>query len=139
MIVFRVTPYSKNIARSLLKEPKIYFFDTGMVIDSKGARFENFVAVSLLKNLYEIQDSKGIVTELKYLRTKEGKEVDFCAVIDGQIKYILEAKVSSKKTHSGLKYFVEKYGLTGIQLVQNISVEQKIDNVTIRDSFEYLR
>lgn len=29
-IVFRVTPYSKNIARSLLKEPKIYFFDTGL-------------------------------------------------------------------------------------------------------------
>jgi len=30
-IVFRVTPFSHNIARSLLKEPKIYFFDTGLV------------------------------------------------------------------------------------------------------------
>jgi predicted AAA+ superfamily ATPase len=25
-IIFRVTPYSRNIARSILKEPKIYFF-----------------------------------------------------------------------------------------------------------------
>ena len=38
-IVFRVTPYSKNIARSLLKEPKIYFFDNGLVKGNAGARF----------------------------------------------------------------------------------------------------
>ena len=43
-IVFRVAPFSKNIARSLLKEPKIYFFDTGLVNGDNGARFENFVA-----------------------------------------------------------------------------------------------
>ena len=30
-IVFRVTPFSKNIARSIVKEPKIYFFDSGLV------------------------------------------------------------------------------------------------------------
>lgn len=26
-IIFRVTPYSNNVARSLLKEPKFYFYD----------------------------------------------------------------------------------------------------------------
>jgi len=30
-IIFKVTPYSRNIARSVLKTPKIYFYDTGMV------------------------------------------------------------------------------------------------------------
>jgi len=29
-IVFKTSPYSRNIARSILKEPKIYFYDTGM-------------------------------------------------------------------------------------------------------------
>ena len=27
-IIFKVTPYSRNIARSVLKTPKIYFYDT---------------------------------------------------------------------------------------------------------------
>ncbi|MEK6557183.1 MAG: ATP-binding protein, partial [Candidatus Margulisiibacteriota bacterium] len=30
-IVFLITPYHRNIARSILKEPKLYFYDTGMV------------------------------------------------------------------------------------------------------------
>ena len=45
-IAFRVTPYSHNIARSLLKEPKLYFFDSGMVKGDAGAKLENTVAVS---------------------------------------------------------------------------------------------
>lgn len=51
-IVFRVTPYSRNIGRSLLKEPKIYFFDSGLVKGDHGAQLENLVAVSLLKHVY---------------------------------------------------------------------------------------
>src|SRR4029077_5708042 len=46
-VVFKVTPYSKNIARSLLKEPKLYFFDTALVQGDDGAKLENIVAVSL--------------------------------------------------------------------------------------------
>ncbi|MBC8384903.1 MAG: ATP-binding protein, partial [Candidatus Cloacimonetes bacterium] len=77
-IVFKVTPYSTNIARSLLKEPKIYFFDTGMIRGDDGIKFENFIAVSLLKHSLGKTDSEGQKTELHFLRTKEGKEVDFC-------------------------------------------------------------
>ena len=35
-IVFRVTPFHHNIARSLLKEPKLYFYDTGMIKGDDG-------------------------------------------------------------------------------------------------------
>jgi Predicted ATPase (AAA+ superfamily) len=58
-VVFRVTPvgdflYSKNIACSLLKEPKFYFFDTGLVQGDGRAKLENLVAVSLLKHVYAL-------------------------------------------------------------------------------------
>src|SRR5579863_6722188 len=66
-IVFRVTPYSKNIARSLLKEPKLYFFDTGLVQGDMGVRLENFVAVSLLKQTYARVDYLAQDCELNYL------------------------------------------------------------------------
>ena len=48
-IIFRVTPYHRNIARSIHKEAKIYFYDSGMVVGNEGVRFENLVAISLLK------------------------------------------------------------------------------------------
>ncbi len=72
-IIFRVTPFHKNIDRSLLKEPKIYFFDTGMVQGNEGIRLENLIAVSLLKHLNWIEDCKGVRCELMTLRTKEKK------------------------------------------------------------------
>ena len=42
-IVFIIKPYTHKINRSILKEPKIYFFDYG-VINNEGVRFENLVA-----------------------------------------------------------------------------------------------
>ena len=59
-IVFRVTPYSKNIARSILKEPKIYFYDWGMVVGEDGLKYENMVATSLLKHCFGLEDFKNL-------------------------------------------------------------------------------
>jgi DNA-binding Lrp family transcriptional regulator len=95
-IIFRVTPWSYNIARSLLKEPKIYFFDTGMVDGTAGVRFENFMAVSLLKHLYGLADYRGEETGLFYVRTKDGREVDFCLVKKNSPETLLECKTSEK-------------------------------------------
>ncbi|MBS0655944.1 MAG: ATP-binding protein, partial [Verrucomicrobia bacterium] len=75
-IIFRVTPFSNNIARSLLKEPKIYFFDTGLVNGDGGARFENFIACCLLKHIFGKIDYQAEAYSLHYLQTKEKNEVD---------------------------------------------------------------
>jgi predicted AAA+ superfamily ATPase len=48
-----------------------------MIKGDEGVRFENLVACSLLKHLNAIEDYEGRRAELKYLRTKEKKEVDF--------------------------------------------------------------
>ncbi|MCK5783576.1 MAG: ATP-binding protein, partial [Desulfobacterales bacterium] len=69
-IIFKVTPFSKKIARSILKEPKIYFFDTGLVKGDEGVKFENLTALSLLKHVYGMHDFKGLPYTLNYLRTK---------------------------------------------------------------------
>lgn len=138
-ITFKITPYSKNIARSLMKEPKIYFYDTGMVVGDEGAKFENFVALSLLKYLKNYQDEKGIPTDLKYLKTKEKKEVDFCLVIQDKIQEIIEAKYSDKTIHPALQYFSDKYHLNGIQLVKNLKNQQQFNRIQLRTSFDYLK
>ncbi len=47
LFIFRVARYHTRIARSLRKEAMIYFFDTGLVVGDEGARFENFVMITI--------------------------------------------------------------------------------------------
>lgn len=47
-VVFRVFPFHKNISRSILKSPKIYFYDTGQVIGDNEVKLENLVACAFL-------------------------------------------------------------------------------------------
>lgn len=123
-IIFRVSPYHRNIGCSLLKEPKIYFYDTGMVQGSTGARLENLVAVSLLKHQNWLEGTRGIRCELRSLRTKEKKDVDFVLAEDGRIHKIIEVKLSDAAISPSLSYFHQKYGFEAVQLVKNLKVER---------------
>lgn len=138
-IVFKVTPYSRNIARSLLKEPKIYFFDNGLVVGDEGVMLENFVALSLLKHVLGKVDYEGANLELKYLRTKDGKEVDFCLVNDGKIIQAIEVKNRDSNLAKNLKYFCRKYGFSGVQVVKELKREKAVDNIEIRKAHNFLK
>ncbi len=119
-IVFRVTPFSRNIARSLLKEPKIYFFDSGMVHGDSGARFENMVAVSLLKHVYGITDYLGRMTSLNYIRTKDGEEVDFCITENDEAQKIIEVKSGGRDFAQSLKKFNKKYNIPATAVIKDL-------------------
>lgn len=137
-VVFRVTPYSKNIARSLLKEPKIYFFDTGLVQGDEDAQLENLVAISLLKNVYGKVDYEAQEYSLHYLRTKDGLEVDFALVNQDEIEQIIEVKNSDSTPSKTLHYFHEKYDYPAIQLVKNLRNEHQKDGIKILNAQKFL-
>lgn len=137
-LIFRITPYSKNIARSLLKEPKIYFFDPGLVQSGEGAVLENFVAVCLLKHVYAQRDCAAEPYQLHYLRTKDQEEVDFALVVNDQIKQILEVKLSDASLSKTLFKFHHKYQLPAIQLVHRLKHETERSGVSILSVKKYL-
>jgi uncharacterized protein len=137
-IVFRIAPYSKNIARSILKEPKIYFFDTGMVAGDEGIRFENLVAVSLLKHVYAVNDYLGKPCTLNYLRTKDKAEVDFCIAGSKGPETMIEVKLSDPSPARALVNFNRRYHIPGIQLVKNLKQEHKAGRIEIRSGLKYL-
>ncbi len=119
-VVFRVTPYHRNIARAILKEPKLYFYDTGR-IKNKGAKLENLVACALLKRLHYLEDTKGYRCSLHYLRTKDGAEVDFLVKIDDEVKLIVEVKTSENKSVENLVHFKKQLeNVRALQLVLNL-------------------
>ena len=137
-IVFRVTPQSRNIGRSLLKEPKIYFYDTGMVKDDPGARFENLVAVGLLKHVLGLTDTLGKRHDLKYIRTKEGREVDFCLVREGVPFSMIEAKFADSHLSRTLAGFHGKHSIPAVQVVRHVKREREEAGVEIRSALSFL-
>lgn len=138
-IIFKVTPYSKKIARSILKEPKIYFYDNGLVIGDDGAKFENLVANSLLKNILGRNDYLGRNEKLHYLRTKDKKEVDFALADDTSILKILEVKLSDNTVSKNLKYFSETYKIKALQIVNNLKLEKSVEGIDIVRAENYLK
>ncbi len=118
-IIFTITPYSTKISRTLLKEPKIYFYDNGQVVGDEGAKFENLVATALLKELHLLEDLKGRTTGLHYLKTKEGKEVDFLITIDRKPVLMIEAKWSDTHLSPHLFYFKDFFNQKKLTLTSN--------------------
>ena len=107
---FRIRPWHKNIATSLRKEPRTYLWDWSMISD-EGQRAENFVASHLLKATQWWNDLGHGIFDLFYLRTKDGKEVDFLVTRDQIPWFLLEVK-SSKNVplNPNLKWFQDKTG-----------------------------
>ncbi len=102
---FRIRPYTKNVTRSLLKEPKVYLWDWSLVSDA-GPAFENLVASHLLKAV-DFWNDRGIDEfRLFFLRDKEKREVDFLIVRDNKPWLMIETKLSSKDgISSSLLYY----------------------------------
>lgn len=137
-VVFVVTPYSRNIARSLLKEPKIYFFDTALVQGDDGAIFENLVAVSLLKSIYARVDNQAEECGLHYLRTKDSHEVDFAITKDGTVEVMIEVKLSEQAVSKSLRIFYEKYQYPAIQLSKYTKNEHIEKGIEMLNAQKYL-
>jgi len=139
-VIFKVTPYSKKIARSLLKEPKYYFYDCAVINKNNGAKLENLIAAALLKELHFLEDIYGATTKLHFMRTKDGKEIDFLVIINDHPHYLIEAKwaddTPNKNFYNFAAYFPK---IKKIQLVKEIAREKTYpDGLEIRDVISWL-
>lgn len=102
-IVFRLHPYHANLGKRLVKSPKIYFYESGLVaallqIESPeqagrdpllGGLFENMIILELIKALW----NRGRRDACSFYRDSNGNEVDM--IIERQrIPSLVEIKAS---------------------------------------------
>lgn len=116
-VIFKLVPYHKNVARALLKEPKYYFYDNGMVQGDEGTRLENLVACALLKEVQRAQDVDGAVLDLQFLRTKDGHEIDFLITREKLPFQLIEAKWKDNKLSPNFKKILPAEPLSRIQVI----------------------
>lgn len=116
-IVFRLQPYFNNLGKRLVKSPKVYFYDTGLVslltgIESRqewergilfGSLFENYIISETIKRKYH----ENRRMELYFLRTNNGDEIDL--IIDrGHSLELVEIKAAMTWRPDHLK-ILKKY------------------------------
>ena len=107
---FSIRPWSQNVSRSLLKDPKIYLSDWSL-IDEPGARNENLVACHLMKAVSWWRDQGLGEYTLNFLRTKDKREVDFLVTKENRPWFLVEVKSSkSSPLSKHLEYFQTRIG-----------------------------
>ena len=128
-IVFVVTPYHRNIARALSKAPKLYFYDWTYIQNNPAASFENLVAIHLRKHLDFLNDTQGWQSQLHYVQTTSGKEVDFVVASgSGELIGAVEVKWGDSKPSYSLRELAQQLpDLKAVQLVYQMTTPYKVD------------
>ena len=104
-IIFYLHPYSNNLLKLLVKTPKLYFYDTGLVcyltkwssadtLESgamNGAILENYVVAEIAKTYWNC----GMEPYMYYYRDKDAKEIDIVLEHDGVLNPIEIKKTSN--------------------------------------------
>lgn len=97
-ISFYIRPFFRNKRKEIVKNPKVYFWDTGL----RNYAVENFEdlniradAGQLLENAVASELSKKEWT-LNFWRTKKGSEIDFVVSTNTGRKFALEVKLKDK-------------------------------------------
>ena len=138
-VIFVIKPYSRNIAKAVLKAPKIYLYDTGRVIGDRGQKLENLVACHLLKRSHFLEDTQGETIELNYLRDTSKREVDFITIRNNQIEQLIEVKLSDDNLSPSLHYFNKKIKPEkAIQIVFQLKRRKQYNDIMIEDLTDYL-
>jgi hypothetical protein len=106
-LTYRIAPYGAPRIKALRKEQKLYFWDWS-VIEAPGARLENMLASLLLKYCHYIEDSEGYRMELRYLRDKEKREVDFVVLKEHKPLFAVECKSGEQALSQHVSYFAER-------------------------------
>ncbi|MDD2714949.1 MAG: ATP-binding protein [Candidatus Wallbacteria bacterium] len=124
-LIFFARPYHNNFNKRLIKMPKLFFYDTGLLcallgIENsaqlethylRGSIFESLVVCELLKYRW----NRGIGNGLYFFRDKSGREIDCIVEIGGKP---IAIEVKSGKTivpdHlDSIKYWEKISGLNG--------------------------
>ena len=126
-LVFTIAPWSRRVARATQKARKLYLLDYA-VVENAAARFENMVAVELLRAVTAWNDLGYGPFELHFVRNKEKQEVDFLVTENRRPRLLVETKATETSVDTALKKFQEQLGVPAVQLTSEGTTFRRISN-----------
>ncbi len=138
-VLFKITPYFSRSQVAIKKAPKYYFFDVPRA-RNEGARFENFVALALFKEINYRNDVRGESYSLHFMRNKNRNEVDFVICKDKKPQVMIEVKLSDNNLDHAFDIFQKQTGdVPKIILVKKLKKETTLKNgVRVLKASEWL-
>lgn len=103
-VSFRIPPFGASRIRAVTKEQKLYLWDWAEVVDA-GPRFENLVASQLLKYCHYLEDTQGFKMELRFLRDRDLREIDFVVLKERKPIFAVECKHGDRELSRHIAYF----------------------------------
>lgn len=147
-MVRTLQPFSQNIKKRLVKSPKVFIRDSGLLhsltgIDSMnslqnlvlvGASWEGFV-------IEQIIDTLGNLYEYYFYRTHQGAECDLLLVKNGKVKTAIEIKNTlAPKITKGLQISMEdtdaEQGVVICRIDSGYPMSEKVRAVGLREFLE---
>jgi predicted AAA+ superfamily ATPase len=143
-IIYRLHPHHRNFNKRIVKMPKIYFYDTGIICALLGIQnaeqlnyhplfgslFENFIVGELLKHRF----NQAKDNNLYFWRDNTGHEVD---IIIDKIDKLHAVEIKSGKTiidkfFNGILYWLKISGeKTGTVVYAGESAQKRSNNIEI--------
>lgn len=115
-LVFRIPPWTWKISRAIVKEKKLYCCDPASV-PLPAARFENMVALELLRAVSNWNELGLGDFELHYVRNRQKEEVDFLISRAKMPFLLVETKTAEEHPTKSLLRFQTMLDVPAVQLV----------------------
>jgi len=147
-IAFRLQPYYKNFSKRVVKTPKVYFYDTGILCAllgirseselaihfAKGQLFENLVILEMLKNKF----NQSVAGDFYFWRESNGQEIDLIIDQGVQVKAfeIKSGKTIQPTFFKALNRFSELYDATQPYLIYGGNDYQERSQATVMGVFD---
>lgn len=137
-ITFLLPPYFENIGKRLIKTPKLYFYDTGLVSYLLGIENPNQLATHPLRgNIFETmivneflkaRFNRGKDSNIYFYRDKSQNEVDVVQLVGNEVKLfeIKSAKNFNKGFFKTLDYLK---GILNERVIQSTVIYDGEDNL----------
>jgi hypothetical protein len=126
-LVFSIAPWSRRVARATQKARKLYLLDYA-TIESAAARFENMVAVELLRAVMMWNDLGYGPFGLHFVRNKQKEEVDFLVTERHRPRLLIETKTTETTIDPALRRFQNQLGVPAVHLTNEGTTYRKISN-----------
>lgn len=126
-ILFFIQPYHENFNKRLIKAPKMYFFDSGLLSYLLGITkeeqlhthyfFGNIIENMLLSEMYKRRSHRGKRPRFWFWRDSNGNEVDLLIEEGGQLQAVefKASKTFNTRLFSGLAWWQKTTGFSAEQ------------------------
>ena len=161
-IIFFLAPFHSNFGKRIVKRPKLYFYDTGMVCYLTGIQnqdilwkgplsgqiFENYVVAEIRKNFMH----RAVNAELFYFRDNLGLECDL--IIENKDEHLLRfieikssqtprremiKKLQSLFSNKKMVKFFSLYDVEGLLIYRGLEEGSFSDNINFKNYSAFLK